>query len=235
MPLHAVMPRMTPMLPERLHTLLSAYPALTPLAETLSTLPMHQVPGQTVLFREQDDCPGFPLIVAGEVRVVRGNNQGRELELYRVRAGDLCLVSAASLFSGQRLSARGLTAHPTELIVLPPAAFRQALAHEAFRDFVLGLFAERMADLTALIESVAFQRLDRRLASALLGHGPQIHATHQALADELGTVREMVTRLLHRFERDGWVQLSRECITIQDSSALRAWASGDADHPPRTL
>ncbi|MDV7399728.1 Crp/Fnr family transcriptional regulator, partial [Arthrospira platensis SPKY1] len=107
-----------------------------------------------------------------------------------VRAGDLCLVSAASLFSGQRLSARGLTAHPTELIVLPPAAFRQALAHEAFRDFVLGLFAERMADLTALIESVAFQRLDRRLASALLGHGPQIHATHQALADELGTVRE---------------------------------------------
>lgn len=220
---------------ERLHQLLSAYPGLSHLARTLDALPTHHIPVNTVLFREQDDCPGFPLIVSGEVRVVRGSSQGRELELYRVRSGDLCLVSAASLFSAQRLSARGLTAQDTEMLVLPPDEFRQALTHEAFRDFVLGLFAERMADLTALIESVAFQRLDRRLASALLGHGSQLHTTHQALADEVGTVREMVTRLLHRFEREGCIRLSRECITIVDSAALRVWAAGDTDDPPTAM
>ena len=89
----------------------------------------------------------------------------------------------------------------------------------------MGLFAARMADLTALIEAIAFQRLDSRLASTLLGHGQQVRATHQALADELGTVREIITRLLHRFERDGLVELSRECITIRDSAALRAIAA----------
>jgi CRP/FNR family transcriptional regulator len=85
-----------------------------------------------------------------------------------------------------------------------------------------------MADLTSLIEAVAFQKLDSRLAATLLGHGAQLRATHQALADELGTVREMVTRLLHRFERAGWVELSRECITIKDSVALRHLATQGA-------
>ena len=75
------------------------------------------------------------------------------------------------------------------------------------------------------IKAGAFQKLDSRLAATLLGHGSQLRATHQALADELGTVREIVTRLLHRFERSGWVELSRECITIRDSVALRQLAA----------
>ena len=82
-----------------------------------------------------------------------------------------------------------------------------------------------MTDLSALVESIAFQRLDSRLAGTLLGHGTEVHTTHQALADELGTVREIVTRLLHRFEREGLVALSRECITIRDSAGLRAIAA----------
>lgn len=86
---------------------------------------------------------------------------------------------------------------------------------------MLGLFAERMADLTCLIDAVAFHKLDRRLA-ALLGRGQQLHVTHQTLADELGTVREMVARLLRRFEREGWVTLGREQIQIHNSAALRA-------------
>ena len=80
----------------------------------------------------------------------------------------------------------------------------------------------------ALIEAVAFARLDSRLAAALLGHGPERHTTHQALADELGTVREMVTRLLKRFERDGLVALSRERITVLDAAGLRAVAQAGA-------
>jgi CRP/FNR family transcriptional regulator len=186
---------------------------------------------QTTLFREQQLCQGFPLVLAGEVRVSRSTSSGRELELYRVVPGEMCLVSAAALFGGQALNARGTTTMPTELVLLPASGFRAAMSIESFRDFVLGLYATRMADLTSLLEAVAFQKLDSRLAATLLGHGPQLHTTHQALADELGTVREIVTRLLHRFERAGWVGLSRECISIHNSTALRQLAETSVHRP----
>lgn len=198
------------------------YPALSSRNDLLDRLQPVQVPAGTCLFRERDGCQGFPMVLGGEVRVSRGGANGRELELYRVLPGEICLVSTASLFAGQPLTARGVTAGDTRIAMLSPGDFRKALDHTDFRDFVLGLFALRMADLTALIEAVAFQRLDSRLASTLLGHGQQVRLTHQALADELGTVREIITRLLQRFERDGLVELSRECITIRDSAGLRA-------------
>lgn len=205
--------------------LLRLYPAIGALPGLLPRLTPLRVPAGTVLFRENDPCQGFPMVVQGEVRVSRSAPNGRELELYRVQPGEMCLVSSAGLFAGQPLTARGVATGETTLSLLAPADFQAALAQDGFRTFVLGLFASRMAELTALIEAVAFQRLDSRLAATLLGHGQQLRATHQALADELGTVREMVTRLLHRFERDGLVELSRECITIRDSAALRAVAA----------
>ncbi|WP_372660840.1 Crp/Fnr family transcriptional regulator [Hydrogenophaga sp.] len=208
------------------HGLLALYPALEHLPELLASLQATEVPAGTVLFQEHEACQGFPMLLSGEVRVSRAAANGRELELYRVVPGEMCLVSSASLFAGQLLSARGTTTVVTRFTLLSPPDFERAMAQAGFRHFVLGLFAARMADLTALIEAVAFQRLDCRLAGSLLGHGQQVRATHQALADELGTVREIVTRLLHRFERDGLVTLSRECITIQNSAALRALATG---------
>lgn len=210
-------------------TLLQLYPAMASLRDLLPTLPLLQVPAGTVLFREHDPCQGFPMVIEGEVRVSRSAPSGRELELYRVQPGEMCLVSSAGLFAGQPLSAHGVAVAATRLTLLPPAVFQTALADDTFRRFVLGLFAARMADLTALIEAVAFQRLDSRLAATLLGHGQQVRVTHQSLADELGTVREMITRLLHRFERDGMVALSRECITIRDSAALRQVAALSAN------
>ncbi|WP_234266331.1 Crp/Fnr family transcriptional regulator [Hydrogenophaga sp. NFH-34] len=207
-------------------SLIALYPALSGLPALAGQLPLLQVPAGTVLFREGDACQGFPMVVSGEVKVCRSAPNGRELELYRVQPGQLCLVSSAALFGGEALGARGTTTAHATLALLRPADFQAALADPEFRQFVLGLYASRMAELTALIEAVAFQRLDSRLAATLLGHGTQVRATHQALADELGTVREIVTRLLHRFEREGLVELSRECITIRDSAALREVAQG---------
>ena len=204
------------------------YPALRTALAPLDAqaLPVMEVPAGTTLFHENAPCDGFPLLLSGEVRVSRSASSGRELELYRVVPGELCLVSSSCLFAQQPLSAHGVAVKPTRLTLLKPEAFRAALAQADFREFVLGLFATRMADLTALIEAIAFQRLDSRLAATLLGHGTQVHATHQALADELGTVREIVTRLLHRFEREGWLALSRESIDVRDPGALRALANG---------
>lgn len=205
------------------------YPALEQVQPTLAELgaavaPM-QVSAGTVLFNENTACQGFPLVLEGEIKVSRSSGDGRTLELYRVVPGELCLVSSSCLFRTQPLSASAVTTKASTLILLPPDVFQAWLNTAAFRNEVLGLFAERMADLTSLIDAVAFHKLDRRLAAALLGHGQQLSTTHQVLADELGTVREIVTRLLHRFEREGWVVLGREQIQISNSAALRALAA----------
>ena len=208
---------------------IALYPALAQVTPSLSELgpsmgPM-EVPTGAVLFDENAPCRGFPLVLEGEVKVSRHSGDGRSLELYRVVPGELCLVSSACLFRSTPLSAQGITTKPTSLLLISPPVFNQWLAVPTFRDEVLGLFAERMADLTSLIDAVAFHKLDQRLAAALLGRGQDLALTHQTLADELGTVREMVTRLLRRFEREGWVELAREHITIRNSGALRDLAS----------
>ena len=206
------------------------YPALaqvTPLlAEVSPAIEPMTVPAGTVLFDENAPCQGFPLVLEGEVKVSRSSGDGRSLELYRVVPGELCLVSSACLFRAQPMSAHGVTTKATTLMLIPPHLFARWLETSSFRNDILGMFAERMADLTSLVDAVAFQKLDQRLASALLGHGQHLTITHQTLADELGTVREIVTRLLKRFERDGWVGLGREQITITNGAALRALSDG---------
>jgi len=180
-----------------------------------------EVPAGTVLFTESAACAGFPLLISGEVRVYRSSAEGRQLELYRVVPGDLCLVSSASLFRSQPMTASAVATKPTRMLLIPPRLFERWLEQPAFRNFVMAMYADRLADLTILIDAIAFQRLDQRLAAALLGRGRDLAVTHQALADELGTVREIITRLLRRFERDGWIELSRERIRVVDSTALR--------------
>nr|WP_315847902.1 Crp/Fnr family transcriptional regulator [uncultured Rhodoferax sp.] len=222
-----------------MHThLLSLYPDLEPLAPALAALqaqaPAVSVPTGTQLFAQGAPCQGFPLVLAGEVRVACHAEDGRSLELYRVRPGELCLVSSASLFRGLPLGAQGMSAQASTLLMIPPTLFEEWLGVPAFRKLVLGLFAERMAELTSLVDAVAFQKLDQRLAAALLGRGQDLHLSHQTLADELGTVREMVTRLLRRFEHAGWLTLGREHIHILNSQTLRAVAGGQASTATHT-
>jgi CRP/FNR family transcriptional regulator, anaerobic regulatory protein len=208
---------------------LTLYPALAQVVPTLANLgdigAPRSVASGTVLFDEGAPCAGFPMVLSGEIKVSRHSEDGRSLELYRVIPGELCLVSCACLFRTQAFSARGVATKPTSLLVVSPDVFAQWLETPAFRNQVLGLFAERMADLTELIDAVAFHKLDQRLAATLLGRGPALALTHQALADELGTVREIVSRLLRRFEVEGWIELSRERIRLVDSVALRALAN----------
>ena len=122
------------------------------------------------------------------------------------------------------MQAHAVTTQPSHIALLDAAGFERWCTFPTFRNFVFDLFAQRLADLMSLVEAVAFQRLDQRLAAALLGHGSSLASTHQALADQLGTAREIVTRLLKRFERAGYVRLARERIHIVDPAALRALA-----------
>lgn len=207
----------------------ATYPELPlPSGPGLPALPAQSimVPAATVLFEESSPCRGFPLVLSGEIRVARGTPGGRSLELYRVGPGEMCVVSAAALFGGAPMPAHGVASTPVELVMLGREIVDAWCSDDAFRHHVFATFADRLADVIGLAEAVAFQRLDQRLAAALLGRGTVIAVTHQALAEELGTVREIVTRLLRRFELAGWVALSRERIELRDAAALRHLADG---------
>jgi CRP/FNR family transcriptional regulator len=182
-------------------------------------------PSGTTIFDERQPCRGFPFVLDGAIRVVKVSASGRELPLYRVTAGENCIITSSCLLSHADYNARGVTDGPTTLALLPNKLFDEMLTEPAFRDFVFSLFSERMAELMQLVEEVAFHKLDQRLAALLLGKGRLVQATHQQLADELGSVREMVSRLLKRFEEQGLVRLGREQVEVLDPAGLRRAAS----------
>ena len=184
------------------------------------------VPSGTVLFDEDQPCTGFPFLLGGAVRVLKAAANGRELPLYRVLPGETCIISSSCLLGHIAYNARGVAQGETALVVLPRPLFDELLATPGFRDFIFQLFAERMADLMQLVEEVAFRKLDQRLAALLLGKGRIVHATHQQLADELGSVREMVSRLLKGFAEQKLVSLGREQVEILDPARLRELAAG---------
>jgi CRP/FNR family transcriptional regulator len=208
-------------------TALSAlYPVLQELPAALrdriaGAVQLMTIPAGTVLFDEHQPCLGFPFVLSGGIRVVKLAANGRELPLYKVLPGESCIITSSCLLGHADYNARGMTESETALILLPRALFDEMLGTAVFRDFVFHLFSERMAELMQLIEEVAFRKLDQRLANLLLGKGRQLHTTHQHLADELGSVREMVSRLLKGFADQGLVRLGREQIEILDPAGLR--------------
>lgn len=211
--------------------LLALYPALTgltPAEQTALLRPasmMHLPPGMQ-LFAERQPCHGFPLVLAGSIKVVKAAACGREILLYRVTPGDSCIISSSCLLGKTPYSARGETESAVTMLVLPMPVFEKLLAEDGtFRNFVFHLFADRIAELMQLVEEVAFHRLDQRLARLLLAHGNEIQTTHQALADELGSVREIVSRLLKGFAAEGLVSLGREHIGILDRTGLSRLAN----------
>lgn len=213
--------------------LLALYPVLATLApDALTTLARTaqriELAAGTMVFDEHHACHGFPFVLAGGIRVVKAAPNGRELPLYRVLPGETCVITSSCLLGHTDYNARGITEEATELLLLPRESFETLLAQQPFRAFVFQLFSDRVADLMQLIEEVAFRKLDQRLAAQLLGHGRVVHATHQQLADELGSVREFVSRLLKGFAAQGLVALGREQIEILDPAGLRSLA-----HDPR--
>jgi len=192
------------------------------LAQLLAQARPALLPAGTVVFDERRPCQGFPVLLAGAIKVVKTAANGRELQLYRVEPGESCILTSSCLLGDAAYSARGIAESDCDLLVLPPPVFQGLLeGHEPFRRFVFSLFSERLAELMQLVEEVAFHKLDQRLAALLLSRGTVIQTTHQALADDLGSVREMISRLLKSFAEQGLVALSREQIEVLDPARLK--------------
>jgi len=207
------------------------FPALADAAPaTLTRIVAHgihrKVPAGTTMFDAHAPCGGFPLVLSGTIKVLQQYPNGREMPLYKVRPGESCLLSGSCLLGHTDYAAAGIAETDVELLIVPPADFHAMIASDkVFRNHVFSLFGERLATLLSLVEAIAYQKLDQRLAALLLAKGDSVHATHQALADELGSVREIVSRLLRSFEDKGWVDLARERIELTDRVALTALAN----------
>ena len=208
--------------------LLKLYPALADLSATdfaalLDPGRQMTLPAGSQIFAEHQPCQGFPLVVEGSIKVLKQAPSGRELLLYRVRPGGSCIITSSCLLGHTDYNARGIAESPLTLLAVPVPLFSRLMReHTPFRDFVFHLFAERISELMQLVEEVAFARLDQRLAKALLAREEAtLNLTHQQLADELGSVREIVSRLLKGFAAQGLVSLGREQVTITDRDGLQ--------------
>lgn len=197
--------------------------------QALSQTNLATIPAGQVLYKSGDSCENFVLVLHGSIRVQIISESGNEVVLYRVEDGQSCILTTTCLVAHERYHAEGITETEVSAVIIPAAAFRNALAQsEGFRTFVFSSYAQRLTDLFMLIDAISFGRMDVRLASTLLtmaDRNREIHITHSDLARELGTAREVVSRLLKDFERRNWVQLRRGVITVDDPQALQQFAS----------
>lgn len=183
-----------------------------------------KVPRGTVIFGPGKSPENMLFLLDGSVRVQQTSESGREIVLYRIHAGESCVLTTACLLAFDDYSAEGVAETDIEAAAIPRAVFDDLVANSApFRNFVFSAFSKRITDLFLIIDEVAFGRIDVRLAHKLeeLSEGTcAVSATHQRLSVELGTAREVITRQLQEFQRRGWVQLSRGAIKLLDPAAI---------------
>ena len=178
----------------------------------------------TTVFRQGDTCENYLLVVDGSVRVFTRAENGREVLLYRVQGGQSCTLTTACLFANNTYPAESLTETEVTALLISAIDFNQGMDASAdFRHMVFNAYAQKLTDIISLVEDISFGKIDIRLARTLMQHvvgDMVIHITHQALAAELGTAREVISRQLKEFERSNWVKLHRGSIEIINNSAL---------------
>lgn len=183
----------------------------------------------TTLFGPGNVPDSLYFLLSGTVKVFQTSESGREIVLYRVEAGQSCVMTSACLLAHEDHAAEGVAETDVKAVALPRASFDALIAEvPAFRDFVFMAYAMRMNDLFRVIDDVAFGRIDIRLAArlvALAGENETIRITHQGLATELGTAREVVSRQLHDFQKRGLIEQGRGSVTLCDRGALERLAA----------
>jgi CRP/FNR family transcriptional regulator len=186
-----------------------------------------RMPEGTVIFGPGKSPENMLLLLEGTVRVQQLAENGREVVLYRVTAGESCVMTTACMLAYEDYSAEGIAETDVVAAAVPRAVFDELVAtSKDFRTFVFTAYSRRMTDLFHVIEDIAFRRMDIRLAERLMARAEDgtLRATHAQLAAELGTAREVISRQLAEFQRRGWVELGRGTVTLVDAPALQRLA-----------
>ncbi|GHF69329.1 Crp/Fnr family transcriptional regulator [Seohaeicola zhoushanensis] len=188
-----------------------------------------RVPQGTQIFGPGKAPDSFLFLIEGTIRVSQTSENGREIVLYRVEAGDSCVLTTACILAEEAYNAEGMAETDVVAVTLPRTEFDRLSAEEAsFRSFVFAAYSRRLIDLLRVVDDVAFGRIDVRLADRLLalaGQTNDLAATHQQLASELGSAREVISRVLQDFQKRGLITQTRGHITLADRPALARLAA----------
>jgi CRP/FNR family transcriptional regulator len=185
-----------------------------------------RVPAGRDIFIEGDRVGAIALLISGVVRVYKVGETGREITLYRFGLGESCILTANAILSQQSFPAVATVEKDAEAVLIPAETFRDWVSrYDLWRGFVFDLLSQRLSSVMAIVDEVAFRRMDARVASFLLNHSRvrnPIQVTHQEIASELGSSREVISRLLEDFAERGLIRSGRGEIEILDAEELEA-------------
>lgn len=183
------------------------------------------VPSNTVVCRSGDECQHLIIVLQGKVRVYRPSEDGRLITLYHIHEGEACILTTSCILNKTSFPAIAETEEETRGLIIPSDAVIKWLESETvWQKYIFALLSQRMADLISLVDALAFTNLDSRLANWLITHttsNPIIKTTHQIIADELASSREVISRLLKKFEHNALISLKRGIIIIINHSELK--------------
>jgi len=214
---------------------LSSFPELTELeeeheADLLASTQFNRLRGGDIAYRQGQTCHAYVMCIEGQTRVFKTSESGREILLYQVGPGETCVLTTSCLMAGSGFPAESTAETDVLLAALPSSAFHRLMsASPRFRKFVLDNYGDLLSSLIMLVDEVAFASLDLRLARRLLAEADAqgvVAKTHQQLALDLGSVREVISRYLSEWERMGWVHASRGSIEVLDRASLTSYGSG---------
>ena len=186
-----------------------------------------KIPSGREIFAEGDEVNGIALLMSGVVRVYKLSQTGREITLYRFGEGESCIITANAILHQQDFPAIAVVEQDAEAVIIPAETFIDWVKrYDPWRDFVFTLVSQRLSRVMEIIEEVAFHRMDRRIASFLLERSKlenPISITHQEIANEIGSSREVVSRLLEDFAEQGFIYLSRGEIKVTNFEGLKSF------------
>jgi len=187
------------------------------------------IPSNTTIFHSGDSCQNYVLVISGSVKVFTRSENGKELVLYHINSGNSCVLTTSCLLSTENYPAEAITETDVVALLIPAHVFNQFIDQSAsFRQLIFDTYSKKISTLIALINKISFSRLDLRIANFLLENysiNTPIMITHQSLATELGSAREVVSRQLKEFENKGMVKLSRGKIEVLNHDVLQNMCS----------
>jgi CRP/FNR family transcriptional regulator len=185
-----------------------------------------KIPAGQDVFVDGDRVDGIALLLSGVVRVYKIGETGREITLYRFGLGQSCILTANAILSHKSFPAIATVEEEAEAVMIPAEVFRQWVSkYDLWREFIFNLLSERLSTVMAVVDEVVFKRMDRRIASLLLDQARlqnPLRITHQEIAAELGSSREVVSRILEDFSKDELIESGRGTLEVLDFEGLES-------------
>lgn len=187
---------------------------------------LQKFPRSTFVSMEGDSCNYFPIIKSGIIRVYKISASGQEMTLYRIKRGESCILTISCLLSNNHFPAVASVEEDCEVILIPAKTITEWMGKfDLWNEYVYDYLAKVLINVISLLEDITFKRVDIRIAEylvkAFLSKGKIIKSTHQEIASDLGTAREVVSRILKDFEKQKLIAVKRGQLIIEDFSSLQ--------------